>query len=128
MEKHFVTFNSPGTFFHETTTKPIESWDVKAAQAMAAEITERYNAKPFCFYFTTRSRTEDDLDSKVTATSPTYYLPHCKVETLSEIKERDDPADSILISNMECNDWPRVVTTTEGWKVTVPFKEGDVLL
>ncbi len=32
MEKHFVTFLSPGTFVAEDRTLPIDSWDVNKAQ------------------------------------------------------------------------------------------------
>jgi hypothetical protein len=42
MEKHFVTFLSPGTFMAEDSTKPISSWDIKKAQQMAAKVKERY--------------------------------------------------------------------------------------
>ena len=128
MEAHFVTFLSPGTFMAEDTTKPIESWDVKAAQKMAEAITERHNAIPYAFYFTTRTRSDNELDSKESKRSPTYYLPHCKVETLAEIKKRNDPKESILVSNMECNGYKRVVTTTKGWRWTQPLGKNDVVL
>ncbi|HXN71473.1 MAG TPA: hypothetical protein VN861_02855 [Candidatus Acidoferrales bacterium] len=128
VEAHFVTFLSPGTFMAEDSTKPIDSWDVKKARKMAAKITERYNAVPYAFYFTTRSRGPNDLDSRRTKISPTYYLPHCKVETLAEVKARNDPRESILLSNMECNGYDRIVTTTKGWKWTQPLGKEDVLL
>ena len=99
MEKHFVTFLSPGTFVAEDTTKPIDSWDVEKAKKMAAKITERYNAHPYGFYFTTRSRSDEELDSKVTERSPTYYL-NCKVDTLADIEARRDPKDEVLLSNI----------------------------
>ena len=35
MKKHFVTFFSPGTFIAESTTKPIESWNIEEAKEMA---------------------------------------------------------------------------------------------
>ncbi len=44
MQKHFVTFYSPGTFVSEETTNPIGSWDVAAAMKMAHGIVERYAA------------------------------------------------------------------------------------
>ena len=47
MEKHFVTFYSPGTFAAETSRKPIESWDVDKAVAMSKEIKERHGALPY---------------------------------------------------------------------------------
>jgi hypothetical protein len=128
MQKHFVTFLSPGTFVAEDSTKPIDSWDVEQAKKMAEKITERYNAIPYAFYFTTRERGPNDLDSKQAKRSATYYLPHCKVETLAEVKARNDPKERILISNMECNGYSKVVTTTKGWKWTQPFGDEDVLL
>ena len=44
VSKDFVTFYSPGTFFAEETTKPIDQWNPAAALAMAEGITKRYNA------------------------------------------------------------------------------------
>jgi len=128
MQKHFVTFMSPGTFVAEQTEKPIDSWDVKTAQEMAEKITERYGAKPYCFYFTTRERKNNELDSREIKRSPKYYLSHCKVETLAEVKKRNDPKEKILLSNMECNGYKKIVTTTTGWKWTQPFNEDDIIL
>jgi len=128
MQKHFVTFYSPGTFVAETSIKEIESWDVQAAQRMADSISERYGAKPYGFRFSTRSRGPDDLDSSTTATSPMYYLPHCKVETLAEVEARNDPKERILLSNMRGNGYDRIIVTTEGWKCAQPLLANDVVL
>jgi hypothetical protein len=125
--KHFVTFMSPGTFMAEDRTMPIDSWDVLEAQKMSAAVTERYNAVPYGFYFTTRSRGPDDLDSKVTAKSQMYFI-HCKVETIEEIEARNLPGERILRSNMRCNGYKAVVVTTRGWKWTQPLRDGDVVL
>lgn len=127
MEKHFVTFYSPGTFVSEETTKPIDSWDIEAAKAMASAVTERYSAKPYGFKFSTRSRGLEDLDSKTTKTSPMYYLGG-KVETLAEVRARATDADRILISNMEGNGWNRIITNTNSWKFTAPLRADDVVL
>jgi len=127
MEKHFVTFYSPGTFFAETDSKPIDSWDVEKAKKMARDILQRYNAKPYGFRFSTRSRKDSELDSKETKTSPMYFLGG-KVETLAQVKKRNDPKDSILISNMEGNGYKRIITNCNSWKVTQPFEKDDVVL
>ena len=48
VEKHFVTYYSPGTFVAETTEEPIDSWDVEVAKKRAKNIKERYgDEKPF---------------------------------------------------------------------------------
>ena len=127
LQKNFVTFYSPGTFVEETTEKPIDSWDVEAAKKMAKKIKERYLATPYGFRFTTRSRGEKDLDSKVTKTSPMYYIG-CRIVTLKEIKERNDSRDSILIGNMECNRWNKIVQPIKGWQWSQPLEKGDVVL
>lgn len=128
MKRHFVIFLSPGTFVAEDTTRQVESWDVKAAQAMAEAITERHGATPYGFYFTTSERAPGEWEPKRTAKSPMYYLPHCKVETLEEIEARNDPKESILRGNMRGNDFKRVIVTTKGWRWTQPLNDDDVVL
>lgn len=126
MKKHFVHFLSPGTFFHEETSKEIESWNVSKAKALADDIVERYNSKPFAFYFTTRSRKNRDLDSKEIKRSGRYYLGG-RVLTLEEVK-RLMPNENVLISNMENNGWGRIVINTNSWKITQPLEEDDVVI
>ena len=127
MKKHFVEFYSPGTFVHEVSEKEIDSWDVQTAMDMAKTIKERHGAVPFGFRFHTRERKNTELDSKVTKTSNMYYLGG-KFETLEEVKARATKQDSILISNMECNNWNQIITNTNSWKITQPLLPGDIIL
>ena len=124
MEKHFVRFLSPGTFVSEETTKEIPVWDVQKALLMSKKITERYGATPYAFQFITRGRKDDELDSHIVKRSGTYYI-NGVVETLEEIKAKHSPSNSILISNMEYNNWPAVVTVTNKGSWTQPFCKED---
>jgi len=124
MKAHFVTFFSPGTFFSEETTKPITSWDVEKAKKMATGITERYNQKPFCFVFSTRSRNNKELDSKVIKQSHRHYLGG-KLVSLKEV-EAEHGKDSILASNMRCNKWDQIVKCPAG--NYQPFEKGDKIV
>lgn len=119
MEQHFVTFYSPGTIVAETTEKKIDSWDVTKAQEMAKNIKERHGALPYGFRFTTRSRKDNELDSKVSESSGMYYLGG-KVLTLQDIRT--------LISNMECNGWKKVIQNDNSWRWIQPLEEDDVVL
>lgn len=127
MKKHFVTFYSPGTFVAEDTTMPIDSWDVEAAKQIAHDIRERYNAKPYGFRFTTRTRGDNDLDSKVSKTSPMYFLGG-KVETLAEVEARATDKEQILLSNMRGNGYKRIITNDNSWRWTQPLNDDDVVL
>lgn len=127
MKKHFVTFLSPGTFFSEQSERPVKSWDVDAAKGMAASIKERHNAIPYGFYFTTRERKDNELDSREVKRSGMYYLGGI-VETLSEIEKRGDPKEKTLLSNMRSNKWNKVITNNNSWKVTQPLLESDIVL
>ncbi len=127
MEQHFVTFYSPGTFVAETSERPIDAWSIDAALAFARDIKERHGATPYGFRFTTRSRGPNDLDSKVSATSPMHYFG-VKVETLEQVKARATESDRILIGNMEGNGWDRIVTTTSGWRWTQPLGSDDIVV
>jgi len=127
VKKHFVTFLSPGTLVSESTIKEIESWDTSKAVEMSKKIKERHAATPYGFYFSTRERGEKDLDSKQTEQSGTYYLGG-EVLTLKQVKAKKDPNDRILISNMECNNWDKIVINKNSWKVTQPLRDGDVVI
>lgn len=127
MKAHFVIFFSPGTFFAEQSRKSIDSWDIEKALKMVKGITERYNATPYGFCFTTRTRGENDLDSRETKRSKMYFLGGT-VLTLEDIKARNDPNDQILVSNMEGNGYKRVVQNCNSWKWTRPFHDGDIVL
>lgn len=127
MKAHFVTFLSPGTFMAEDTTKPIAEWCVETAVRMADDITERHNARPYGFFFSTRERADDELDSKTTLKSGIYYLGGV-IETIADVEARNDPAERILLANMKGNGWERVITNRNSWKWTLPFGDGDTLL
>lgn len=125
--QHFVEFHSPGTLVAETTSLPIDSYDVNKAVEMAKSVTARYNARPFGFRFITRERGDDDLDSHVSETSCFYHLGG-KIRTLKELQAKGDPRDETLISNMECNGWERVVENTNSWRWMSLFDDSDVIL
>ena len=127
MQKHFVTFYSPGTFVSEATEKPVEAWDVKIACRMARKIKERYAATPYAFRFSTRGRGDNDLDSKITATSPLYYLGGT-VRTAEEVLAGTDPKEDILRLNVSGNGYKRIIVNDNSWRFTAPLEEGDVVL
>ena len=117
MTKHKVTFYSPGTFVHETSTREIDSWDVDQAIEMAKGIVERYGAVPFGFEFSSSDGSKSGM----------HFLGGT-LETLAEVKARATDDDRILISNMECNGWDRIITNTNSWKIVQPFLPGDKLI
>lgn len=127
LEKHFVTFLSPGSFVHEETTKPILDWNVDSAIQIAYAVKERHGATPFAFRFTTRRREDNELDSKVVKESGTYYLGG-EILTLAQVEERNDPDDRILIQNMKCNNWDRVIENFNSWKIVQPFGNKDIVI
>jgi len=127
IKQHYVTFFSPGTFMAETTTKRISRWNIKEAVEMSHHITERYNSHPYCFKFSTRGRTEDEIDSRELKTSKRFYLGGT-VLSLKEIKNRGLEKDRILMSNMEDNGWDKIVESCTPWKWCQPLYKGDVVL
>lgn len=126
-KQHFVTFYSPGTFVAETTTRPIASWDVETASAMARTVLERHNAAPYGFQFSTRTRGLKDLDSHESKRSPFYFLGGT-VETLAQVKARATEKDRILVANMEGNGYKRIITNDNSWRWTQPLEATDVVL
>lgn len=130
---HYVTFYSPGTLFAETSTKPISEWSPKLALEMSRGVKERYNAVPFAFEFSTRLEREpvDGFETvpKEIARSHRYYI-NGTVETLADVEARSKVEDGLamLISNMRCNKWDKIITTRNGYSNTQPFENGAVNL
>jgi len=127
VEKHFVAFYSPGTLVSEQDELPIDSWDVDVAVSMAKDVRQRHSAVPYAFRFSTRCRTDDELDSRVARRSPTYFLGGT-VLTLQDVLSRNDPNDKILIGNMKSNGYERVLVNDNSWRATMPLFDGDVVL
>lgn len=126
-QQHYVQFYSPGTLAAETTARPIDSWDVNVAVKMAMNVQERHMATPYGFRFTTRGRGPKDLDSREIARSPFYWLGG-DVETIEQVRERADPSERILLSNMECNGWNKIITNKNSYRWTQPLGDDDIVL
>lgn len=136
MRKHFVTFYSPGTFFVETTTKPIDSWDPVEAVKLAKCVVERYNALPYGFRFYTKLVADPIPDGegdwletvpKDVDNSGVFFLGG-KIRTIDEIESLGLEEEHILRSNMKCNDIPIVIENNNSWKSTQPFNEEDCIV
>ena len=135
-EQEFVVFYSPGTMFAEVTSRPIESRDTRAAVAIAETIVERYQARPYGFRFETRIVANPIPDgrggtlavaAKTISESGTYYLGAI-LETIDDVASRADPREEILLRNMRWNDYPIVAVSTNGYRSTQPFREGDFVV
>lgn len=134
--KHYVVFYSPGTFVSETTSRPIEAWDVAAAVRLSRDIIERHQARPYGFRFETRLVAEpvDDGEGGVLQVTPklveesgTYFLGG-HLLTYHEVEARNEEGERILRSNMRSSDWCIVVVNDNSWRSMIPFGEQDVLL
>jgi len=136
MRRHYVVYSSPGTFVDEETSREVAAWDVEAAAAGAADVTERHGAKPYGFQFVTVLVADPIPDGeggtlavepREVARSGMHFLGGTLL-TLDSIRQRADPRDSILISNMEGNDWPVVVENNNSWRTVRPFGEEDCIV
>ena len=136
MRKHKVTFYSPGTFMSESSSFDIDSWDTAKAVEMSEKIIERYNAKPYGFVFTTILVHEDvpdgeggflHVESKKVKESGIHFLGG-RLETYTEVVNRNDPKEEILRSNMRGNEQWIVCINTNSFRSTMPFDEEDCIV
>ena len=121
MERHFVTFVYPRLAVDEEAEEPVKSWDVEKA----IEEAKTRHPGACSFEFHTRRREDDELDSKVVARSPTYFLGG-GIITIEEVRGREKNLQQPLLAGMEANGWDRVVVAKFG--KTSPLEEEDVVL
>jgi hypothetical protein len=126
--KHFVNFLSPGGITNVvTSTFEIPSWDITLALEMSSKVVTRHKAKPYAFFFTTTQICTELNISQETAKSSLYYLGG-KVETLEEIRRRNNPIESDMLSDMIENGWNRILINKETWKIVRPLEDEDIVL
>jgi hypothetical protein len=135
MKKNYVEFLSPGTFCSESSSFPIEKWDVKEAISILKEknIKERYGAKPYGFRFSTWVEAENDvivdgellkLEPKKVESSGIYYLTGT-VRSAQDVLNGNEERESILRSNVRCNGFNAVVENRNFYLSTFPFYPED---
>lgn len=127
LTKHYAVFCSPGSFTSEVSEHEISRWDIHEVIEISKTIKERYNSKPYGFYFVTKGRGPLELNSKIQETSKMYYLGGT-VETYEEVCARNDPKEEILRSNMKWNNFDKIIVNTNSYKFTAPLREGDTVL
>lgn len=135
-KNHYVVFLSPGTFVSESTEKEVTKWHPPLAVGKAERIVERYGAKPYAFYFVTylvHPPIDDgaggtlEVQRKEIARSGLYHLGG-NVLSYTDVASRNDPKDSIMLSNMRGNDSPYVIENTNSYKHCSTFGESDVVV
>jgi hypothetical protein len=119
----FVELFFPGAFVSENSQFKVETRDPQA-------IADMYpNAYCIQFYDLTSKEVVVDgekqrVSGKRKNLSPKYY-PFGRVLNTDDVRKM--PGDHhILIANMECNNWPKVVRCRTG--NFQPFQEGDEVL
>jgi len=121
LEKHFVSFYSPGSFSCEFITEEIDRWDVKKACERAKALKKECGMTPIAFDFRTRRREDDELDSKLVKKSPIYHI-NGKIIDISQVKDED------LLSAMRLGNFKSIVQTYNGIDHNEMFAEGDQIL
>lgn len=136
MRKHKVTFYSPGTFISESSTYDIDSWDIPKAVELSEKVQERYGAKPYGFVFETLLVADDvpdgeggklKVEAKRVEKSGIHFLGG-KLETYTDVVERNDPKEEILRSNMRNNESWIICINTNSYRSTIPFGEEDCIV
>ncbi len=134
MKKHSVIFHSPGTLFDETTAREVTERDPKQAALLAADIVERYGAKPYGFRFVTMLVADPvpdgeggtlNVEPKEIERTGMHYLGGTVIR-FDDIP--DDKASAILRSNAQGNGWPLVVECRNSYRSVHPFVEGDTIV
>lgn len=138
MKKHYVWFYSPGTFYDEIDSKPIETFgDLQTAVELVKSINQRYGAKPYGFRFITMLEMDPvrdqetgeilEVQSKKIEETGTYFI-NGRLRKYDEVVAENDPEESILRDNMRCNDMLIVVETRNSYRHTAPFREEDFVI
>ena len=116
MTRHFVVFLRHGLFLSDASVElPVESWTLSEARRY------RKTQDGYGFFFITRERTDDELDSRIVAESGFHFLEGAYVP----IEETERRGPSILLDNLREMRAPGSVDF--GGRVYA-FHSGDVMV
>lgn len=105
-----IQFLQPGSFVAN------ERWELFTTKPDPRSV--HFTERDYAFQIFEREDVIDDaggtFKGKESALGPVYYHPDSKLETLDEIKARNDPRDKILISNCVTNGWSTLILTRWG--------------
>ena len=124
VSQDFVTFYSLGHLFPHKVTMTIDCWNVDLALEMLPTLAEKQRARIYGFYFSTRRRGPEELDSSIVSESAIYYL-NGTIRTLEELERRNDPSAAILRENMRRNGYTKIVESKIGGYQRTSFLEKD---
>ena len=114
MLQQYVEFFFPGSFVSETSTQPVDDRRAIADLPKGA----------YGYRFFAREEVKQG-DEVLVGKNKDYSAYTFLGEVLTAADIAKLPGDhTILLSNMRCNDWPRVVRTVRG--NFQPLREGDV--
>ncbi len=121
VSKNFAILYYEGFVCSNTTTVPVNNFDTKEVEK---HINDKNLTLPYAFCFITKSREDDELDSKITYQSPMIFV-NGKVETKEEVFKRNDPREITLRSNMEIYEYETIIHTIRGG--IYPYKGQEIV-
>jgi hypothetical protein len=118
----YITFFFAGSFTADTSKRLVLSLDPAAIEwpesAYAARFSQRDTIDHEGVVFVGKEKDVSKL----------LYRAGSRVDSLQEIKDREDPHDGILISNMEINGWPAMIYTHFGnWPQPFDAEKMEIL-
>lgn len=99
MLKHFVIFIISAKFGTDIIEREIESWDPK----LACNLIKTLITYPLAFYFETKSCVNTESNYFVTEKTSNMFFINGVISSLQELQDRNNPEDSILISQLKQN-------------------------
>jgi hypothetical protein len=133
--KVFAQFFSPGTFFSETSTAPLEDGTIEEAVRLSKGIAERYNATPYAFDIVTKlvAPPVEDGEGGVMPVAPKeverkgrFFIGGRLIRFEEMVSAEGEKA--IIVGNMRGNGWPICIENTNSYKSTQPFTEADTVV
>lgn len=119
MKKHYVQFFYPGALVSEIEEREVKSRDPKILKGVPKNC--------YAFRFFDREETTKNGEKLIGEDknfSHTYYI-NGDVYTLSQVKKHF-PSANVLISNMEINNWKKVIRNKFGQ--FMPFDRDDEVI